>query len=213
MYYMSTHSLKLKLLKEKTKDHVCERCGLKEWLNAKIPLELHHINGNPKNNCIENLQVLCPNCHALTDNYRGRNKKRIKNGKCLSDDDIERAIVDSFNKRQALLSLGLTGYGASYDRINRVIEERNLIFKEHPRRDRSLKQIETINNKYGSFKEMFNNKIVWPNREDLEDMLKNLSAVQIGKNLGVSDNAVRKAAKRYGIDIKTISKWSKKHGS
>ena len=44
-------------------------------------------------------------------------------------------------------------------------------------------------------------------------MLKNESAVQIGKKLGVSDNAVRKAAKRYGIDIRSISKWSKKHGS
>lgn len=39
----------------------------------RIPLELHHINGDHTDNRLENLQVLCPNCHALTDNYRGRN--------------------------------------------------------------------------------------------------------------------------------------------
>ena len=48
---------------------------LKSWLGAKIPLELHHINGDNTDNRIENLQLLCPNCHALTDNYRGKNIK------------------------------------------------------------------------------------------------------------------------------------------
>ena len=50
----------------------CENCGLIEWLGQQIPLEIHHINGVNTDNRIENLQLLCPNCHALTDNYRGR---------------------------------------------------------------------------------------------------------------------------------------------
>ena len=39
-------------------------------------MELHHINGNNMDNCLENLQLLCPNCHALTDNYRGKKNKK-----------------------------------------------------------------------------------------------------------------------------------------
>ena len=50
----------------------CEVCGLIEWQGKPIPLEIHHINGNNIDNRLENLQLICPNCHALTNNYRGR---------------------------------------------------------------------------------------------------------------------------------------------
>ena len=51
---------------------MCEKCGLRSWNDEIIPLELHHINGNNKDNSLSNLLLLCPNCHALTDNYRNR---------------------------------------------------------------------------------------------------------------------------------------------
>ncbi|MBR1633354.1 MAG: HNH endonuclease [Bacteroidales bacterium] len=50
----------------------CENCKLSEWMGQQIPLEIHHLNGNNTDNRIDNLKLLCPNCHALTDNYRGR---------------------------------------------------------------------------------------------------------------------------------------------
>ena len=62
-----------RLLKERVKEHKCERCKRTEWEGVPIPLELHHINGTRTDNRISNLQLLCPNCHALTDNYRGKN--------------------------------------------------------------------------------------------------------------------------------------------
>lgn len=71
-----TFKLKLRLLKEGLKEHKCEKCNLSEWQGDKIPLELHHIDGKKYNHLIENLQLLCPNCHALTDNYRSKNKIR-----------------------------------------------------------------------------------------------------------------------------------------
>lgn len=71
--FISTYKLKNKLFKEKIKERKCEMCGLKEWEGHDIPLELHHKSGIKDDLRLENLQILCPNCHALTDNYRGKN--------------------------------------------------------------------------------------------------------------------------------------------
>jgi hypothetical protein len=66
--------LKLRLIAEEIFEHKCCGCSLIEWLGNPIPLELHHKDGDHYNNEIDNLELLCPNCHALTDNYRGKNK-------------------------------------------------------------------------------------------------------------------------------------------
>jgi len=72
-----SYKLGKRLLREKLKEYKCELCGNIEWLGKPIPLELHHINGINTDNRLENLQLLCPNCHALTDNYRGKNVGKI----------------------------------------------------------------------------------------------------------------------------------------
>ena len=73
--YQSFKLLK-RLLKEEYKTRICECCNKDQWLDNPIPIELHHINGINNDNRIENLQILCPNCHALTNNYRGKNMKK-----------------------------------------------------------------------------------------------------------------------------------------
>ena len=73
--YYQSYKLKRRLLKEGLKENRCEICGLTEWNGQPIPLELHHVNGVNSDHRIENLKMVCPNCHALTDNYRGLNKK------------------------------------------------------------------------------------------------------------------------------------------
>lgn len=73
---ISSHKLKLKLLRDDLKQKICERCKGEKWLDKEMPLELHHINGDRFDNRISNLQLLCPNCHALTDNYSGRKPLR-----------------------------------------------------------------------------------------------------------------------------------------
>ena len=80
---ISIPKLRERLLKEGLKEHKCENpeCGLSEWHNLPIPLQLHHINGDRTDNRLENLQLLCPNCHALTDNYCGRKLKKVKETK------------------------------------------------------------------------------------------------------------------------------------
>ena len=62
-----------RLFKEGYKEKVCECCNNTKWMDKPIPLELHHINGINNDHRLENLQMLCSNCHAFTDNYRGKN--------------------------------------------------------------------------------------------------------------------------------------------
>jgi len=56
-----------------TRGHRCQVCGLSEWMGKEIPLELDHIDGNSDNNDEVNLRLICPNCHAQTETYKGAN--------------------------------------------------------------------------------------------------------------------------------------------
>ena len=73
---IQTNKIRKKLLREGYKEHKCENCGLASWLDQPIPLEVHHKDGNRHNNTIDNFQLLCPNCHAMTDSYRGKNSAK-----------------------------------------------------------------------------------------------------------------------------------------
>lgn len=59
----------------------CEICKIENWMGKSITLELHHIDGNSDNSDESNLQILCPNCHSQTDNYRAKNKNAGENSK------------------------------------------------------------------------------------------------------------------------------------
>jgi Zn finger protein HypA/HybF involved in hydrogenase expression len=56
----------------------CEVCGISEWNNKNLVLELDHINGLHTNNELDNLRIICPNCHSQTDTYKAKN---IGNGR------------------------------------------------------------------------------------------------------------------------------------
>lgn len=76
--FRSTYHLKNKLISKGLKEEKCENCQRTKWNDRKIPLELEHVNGNRLDNRIENLKLLCPNCHAQTEFYRGKNKGKKK---------------------------------------------------------------------------------------------------------------------------------------
>lgn len=73
--WISSDKLRRRLLSEGLKEHRCEKCFLTEWIDTSIPLELDHINGIKSDNRLTNLRLLCPNCHAQTPTYRGKNIK------------------------------------------------------------------------------------------------------------------------------------------
>ena len=72
---IQSNKVRKKILEEGLKPHKCECCGLTTWMGKPIPLELHHKDGVKTHNELNNYDLLCPNCHALTDTYRVKNIK------------------------------------------------------------------------------------------------------------------------------------------
>jgi 5-methylcytosine-specific restriction endonuclease McrA len=64
----------MKFYLRKKFSNTCMKCGGTEWFGNPIPLEMHHINGISKDNSVENLMMICPNCHTFTNTYKSKNK-------------------------------------------------------------------------------------------------------------------------------------------
>lgn len=101
-------------------DSKCKHCNRSHWMRKSIVFELNHIDGNNKNNIRENLEALCPNCHSLTDNWRGRNKKSNFIQKVTDEKLLELLIKHKWNMRQALLDADYAPKGGNYKRCHKL---------------------------------------------------------------------------------------------
>lgn len=189
---VSSFKLKNRLLAEGIKEHKCENpeCGLTEWHGKPIPLELHHINGDNTDNRIENLQLLCPNCHTFTDNYGGKNqrlnktkKEQEKKVKGLSENEKKEIIECSYD----------------YDSIKKIAIKTN-------HSERTIKKVLDENgikiNKNNDIKKENDNKILLI----IDSLKRTKSFSKTGEEFGVSDNAIRRLLGRrnYPIRIKEL---------
>ena len=73
--YTNFFRLKKRIINENLIEYKCSICGIENWNNKPIVLQLDHINGNNRDNRIENLRFLCPNCHSQTETFCKKNKK------------------------------------------------------------------------------------------------------------------------------------------
>lgn len=111
-------SIRDELIKER--GNQCEKCGISEWQGQLLTLQIHHIDGNNKNNIKSNLQILCPNCHSLTENYCGKSNSRMNN---VSDEEFLEALKFTNNNiNLACKILGLTANQSCYRRARRLLE-------------------------------------------------------------------------------------------
>ncbi len=129
--------LKSRIIGEGLLKNICNVCGVTEWMGKPLTLDLHHINGVSTDNRIENLSLLCPNCHRQTENFGRKNRHKPK--------------IKPTNP-----------YGIGVPKMERRKVER-------------------------------------PSKEELIVLIEECSWVALGKRFGVSDNAVRKWAKFYGL--------------
>lgn len=112
------HDARRKIVVEE-QNYCCAKCGISEWFGKKITLELEHKDGNNKNNVRENLEGLCPNCHSITETWRGRNKNQ--NDVVVSDNVLLQCLRESKNIHQALIKAGMTPKGKNYQRARELL--------------------------------------------------------------------------------------------
>ena len=103
--FINTSRLRQILIEQEVKEKKCESCGLEEWMGKPIPLELHHIDENRFNNKLENLKILCSNCHMQEHNYSNTTKlfkvkdkpniiKEMKTCQCGSEINIRSTMCE-----------------------------------------------------------------------------------------------------------------------
>jgi hypothetical protein len=102
-------------------EHACNKCKNTHWIGEVITLELEHIDGNNRNDKRYNLELLCPNCHSLTNTWRGRNKKGRENIGRVSDSELLKALRECSSTRQALIMVGLSPKGNNYLRCKKLL--------------------------------------------------------------------------------------------
>ena len=204
----------------------CEKCGRTEWEGQQIPLCVHHIDGNHINNQIENLQVLCPNCHAQTDNYCGRNKNKRPP---ITDEQFIEALRQTTSIRQALQKLGIN-YAAKYyyDKAHKLMDEYQIVQKKKTSSKSEKKEVKPRKKKEQHYcpncgkaispdatrciecEHKQQRRAEWPQKDELKELIRTNSFSSIGKQFNVSDNAVRRWCKNYGLPYKKseIKKYS-----
>lgn len=177
----------------------CAICGIDEWLGTSLTLHVDHINGDKRNNNADNLRFLCPNCHSQTDTYCGRNKKKAK-----------RTPVNANTLRQAYDHATSHGVNPSLSLLLRLLGR-----GQHTPTERAealaicnalglgIRKVST-SDKIRTIQEIempkCTSKIYWDDAW-LAKAVTRRSLLDISKELGVSDNAVRKRCLTRGIAI------------
>jgi hypothetical protein len=157
----------------------CVWCGVGETYNDKpLTLQVDHIDGNRKNNNLDNLRTLCPNCHSQTETYTFNKTKSTFENKLktyissMTEDEIKQFFIDySYDEIVEIT-------GTSLRTLRKYIKENNIICRH---------------------KLVIHNKKLYLSKEELQNLMKDKTFYEIGSIYNVSDTSVRKLAKKYKL--------------
>lgn len=201
--YKNTVSLKKRLLKSNIKEYKCECCGNTEWLGKPITLELHHINGDNTDHRLENLQLLCPNCHAFTDNYRGKNlQSALSEKKDVEYRKFRETLTGNADGNPEPSMPLINGKACAETLHDKPKSSKKELTPKYCAYCGKLLEGKSRRNKYCS--QECAHKANGSKRPDVMELLQKFeelhSYVQVGKFYNVSDNAVKKWVNLYGIE-------------
>lgn len=182
-WYTNCITLMKRLHKELGWKKQCSICELNEWNNKPIPLEIDHINGNHFDHRLENMRFICPNCHAQTNTYKGKNMNNRN----------ERSLI---NRPEHLNSI--KGKSIKGNKSVNSCKDCGINTQKH-----SERCVPCYN------KTKF--KIEWPPYEQLKKEVDESSYRQVSVKYGVSGNAIKKRLKAYEREITVNLSSSCKH--
>ena len=185
---------KYNLLEEK-----CNICGQGTmWNNLPLTLELDHINGEPTDNRLENLRILCPNCHQQQPTTN-----RVRKGRKPTDDVVMKIFKDKNpkNVRQLLNFIGIADCKPNYDWVYSVLYRNGVeTWNEVYERNISILKLKLAEKK---------KRYIHPSKEELIGLVEKYPLLEIAKNYNVSSVAVAKLCKKYNIPTKPRGYWAK----
>jgi len=204
-YRVSGNKLIGELLK--IKPHQCECCKNTTWLGQPIKLEVHHIDGDNTNNVLDNLQLLCPNCHSYTDSWC-KNKPKAQ----VTDEQLIEALQSSQSIHQALIQVGLSTAGANYDKakalinkygISLAVPESGIYTKkvQHYYCPDCGAEVTVPNARCRTCTNLNLRKIERPTREELKQLIRKNSFLAITRIYDdkITDNGIRKWCDAYNL--------------
>lgn len=224
-----SNTLIKRLFEEGYKERKCEKCGITEWMGKEITFQLHHKDGDHHNNELENLEVLCPNCHSQTDNFAGKSlckipklskekeKKKAQHG--ISEDG--KRLYDGYGNYKILCPICKENFMNKESSMCSKCHKKERL-KPKVSKEELYKIMETNSytsaakllgvdrdtvsrwHKYYTNQERENGNMIIgsdkaPSREVLKTKIRTMSFVQIGKEYNVTDNSVRRWCDTYGL--------------
>lgn len=172
--YANMGCLQKRLKRELKWEHRCSMCQNTTWNDRPIPIEIDHINGDHRDNRIENIRFLCPNCHAQTDTYKGKNMRICKN-------KVQENKVQETQEPQIVKKRGRK------TQPHKVCVDCGEKCRKTATRCGGCDDKHRVNTR----------KVERPSYEQLQNDSKEMSIVKVGKKYGVSDNCIRKWLRTY----------------
>lgn len=199
----SSH-LKDYIIKYNLKEEQCEECGITTWNNKKITLQVHHINGNNTDNRIENLKILCPNCHSQTENFCAKKikKEKIKKEKIRKENTnipLKDELLENFKEKGSFKQVGIF-YNVSDNAVKKWFKKYNL-----PTSSPEIRKI--IIEKYGPQPQWYSYRNSRDYSKSIEKLGYKIEIYNKEGKLLITCRSINEASRFTNINSNTISRY------